>query len=481
MALYRPRSLLKLVLYGFGIVALPLMAALAYGGLQIERLAERSQQVVYSGLQATQAGRTLSEQITAMERSARQYLLLQDEELLEVYAEHHRQFLETLGSLRRLPSDARQRARIEALADLEEQLRAALMGGRGEPPDPGDIVRDFQALTELSRNILRGAYQRVDQDVVALQKRAAGFERLLLWLAIALVPLTLASSALFTVLISRPIRQVDRAIHRLGDGRFDLPIRVRGPQDLQYLGDRLDWLRGRLQELEEQKTRFLHHVSHELKTPLTAIRESSALLKDQVVGPLNEQQQAIAEILESNARALQRLIEDLLRFGTAQGEPPPLSLETVEMQRLVEEVLRNHQPAALTKQLRLNTRLKPMSVRGDRDKLATVVDNLLSNAVKFCRPGGEVRVELSRQGSQVRLDVYDEGPGIPEEEAEEIFGAFCQGSARPSGYVGGSGLGLSIAREYVLAHQGSIMVLNDQAGGGHLRVELPLRPQGNHP
>lgn len=480
MALYRPKSLLKLILYGFGFVTLPLVLALGYTGLQIDQLAKRSQQVVYSGVQATQAGRVLAEQITAMERSARQYLLLNDPELLEVYAQNHRQFQQLLAQLRGLSEAPEQLQLVADLGELEAELHRQLMEQPNETVDAPAVVRGFQRLTELSRSILRGAYERVDQEVASLQTAASHFQQLLFWLAIALVPLTLFSSGLFTFLISRPIRQVDRAIHRLGDGRFDTPIRVRGPQDLVYLGSRLDWLRQRLGELEEQKTRFLHHVSHELKTPLTAIRESSDLLKDEVVGELNDEQREIAEILESNARRLQRLIEDLLRFSTVQREQPQLVLEEIELHRLIEEVVQNHKPVAISKSVELHCELEPATVLGDRDKLATVVDNLVSNAMKFCRSGGEVRLELHPLDHHVRLDVYDQGPGIPEAEAEAVFNAFFQGSARPSGYVSGSGLGLSIAREYVQAHGGTIMVVNDAEAGGHLRVDLPLRPTRTH-
>src|SRR5690606_2987690 len=178
---------------------------------------------------------------------------------------------------------------------------------------------------------------------------ASEAQRVLFGLAFALGPLTLLSVACFTTLIAQPIRQVAHAIRRLGSGNFDDPISVSGPKDLQYLGHQLDWLRLRLTDLEQQKAKFLQHISHELKTPLTAIRESVDLLADGVVGPLNEQQSEIAGILRSNARQLQALIEDLLSFGTSQNHAPTLYLARLDMKALINEILQNHKPTLLSK------------------------------------------------------------------------------------------------------------------------------------
>src|SRR5204863_9669390 len=99
----------------------------------------------------------------------------------------------------------------------------------------------------------------------------------------------------------------------------DTAIQVTVSHDLEYLGQRVNWLRGRLGELEDEKRKFLEHVSHELKTPLTALREGTALLEEEVVGQLNEAQREIVDILQENGTQLQKLIEDLLNFHLAQA------------------------------------------------------------------------------------------------------------------------------------------------------------------
>ena len=292
--------------------------------------------------------------------------------------------------------------------------------------------------------------------------------------AIALVPAALLLAILFAVLITRLIKQVDRAIRLLGDEKLNEPVVVTGPRDLEQLGERLNWLRKRLLELEQEKTRFLQHISHELKTPLTAIRESAELMNEQVVGDLNAQQREIIGILRDNSLQLQKLIEDLLNFSILRSRASQLSRQRVEMKAIIEHVLEDHKVALLSRKLDLRVSLQPVSLDGDAEKLRILVDNLVSNAIKYSPDGSPLWVLLSRRGANAIIEVADSGPGIPAVERERVFEAFFQGAPATSGHVRGTGLGLSIAREYAQAHGGNITVVNSSKAGARLQVVLPL-------
>jgi len=282
-------------------------------------------------------------------------------------------------------------------------------------------------------------------------------------------------TGIFTILITRPLQQMDKAIRRLGEGDFSKPAHIVGPTDLEQLGERLDWMRTRLVEVEQDKNSFLHHISHELKTPLTAIREGAELLNEEVVGNLNAQQGEIVAILRDNTLRLQKLIENLLDFNVASSRGSQLHVEQVALGTLIESVLTDHKFATLARQIELKIDLQPTEIAGDRAKLQTLVDNLVSNAIKFSPEQGCLRILLEQQGDQVVLEVADSGPGIPEEERSRVFDAFYQGSSSAIVHVRGTGLGLSIAREYARAHQGSIEVIDSEGRGTCLRVVLPIK------
>ncbi|MBA1146257.1 HAMP domain-containing histidine kinase [Ectothiorhodospiraceae bacterium WFHF3C12] len=473
MLRFQPRSTVRLTLYGFAVVALPLLAALVYSAFYVDRLVNQAQTAVYDAAQTIQVSRLMAEQVTTMERHARQSLVLDDESLLEAYARTHEEFQANGRRMLEFAADAPFHEVVLTLMDRARSLYEQVSQAENPALSQEEVAKRFAEFHETVEAIQAGSNRYIDQQVQVMQERAADAQTLLAWFAVASVPLTLISTGLFTVIIARPLNQMDRVIRQLGDARFDEPIAVSGPQDLQALGERLDWLRQRLQELEDQKSRFLRHMSHELKTPLTAIRESSELLSDGVVGELNAEQQEIAEILHSSSRRLQSLIEDLLDFAMLQYGRPRLRLREFEARPLIEEIIRSHRPAMRAKNISLRGRADGTTLVGDREKLRTVVDNLLSNAIKFTPQAGRIYLRLRALEDRVEIEVADSGPGIPPAEADSVFDAFFQGEKQPVGYVKGSGLGLSIAREYVEAHRGTITLLTDTDWGAHFKVTLP--------
>ena len=233
-------------------------------------------------------------------------------------------------------------------------------------------------------------------------------------------------------------------------------------------------MRTRLLEVEQDKNRFLHHISHELKTPLTAVREGAELLTEEVVGHLNSQQREIVAILRGNSLQLQKLIENLLDFNIASSRASQLKVEPVDLARVIESVLAHHKVATMARQLVLDVSLQPVALAGDRNKLQTLVDNLVSNAIKFSPPEGRLRVRLQKRGEQALIEVADSGPGIPPAERRRIFDAFYQGSSSATGHVRGTGLGLSISRSIMEKLGGSLGFESKLGSGTTVTIRIPV-------
>lgn len=464
---------MTLILLGFMVVALPLFAGLVISSVQVGRLARQSQDAVYRVVQATQGGRILVEQVTAMERSARQYLVLGDLSRLQAYAATHREFQRIVKELSQLHPNESQRSRLLELSAKENTIFREVFHEQSDAEGSQAAVMQFAGLAQSARLILAESSRLVTSQVDAMRGMAERAQRLLFWQALALIPLSAAMAGIFFVLITAPVRQLDRAIHRLGRGEFKEPIRIMGPRDLEELGERLDWLRDRLRALEEQKTRFLQHVSHELKTPLTTVREGAELLAGEVLGPLNKQQIEAAAILQQNSLRLQRLIEDLLAFSRLpDARSVTLSKNRVRLDQLVEAVVADHKLALRRKNITERMQLEAIVVHADEEKLKTAIDNLISNAVKYTPSCGQIRVTLHANAQIIQLDVFDSGTGIASEDRARIFDLFYQGKSQPAGPLKGTGLGLGIARECVLAHEGELTMVDD--GGGHFRLSLPV-------
>lgn len=471
-----PRSFLKLLLIGFTLVALPLAAAVVTSAIAVNDLANRSQAAVYQAVQATQISRRLAESMTAMERSARQMLILGDRSLLDAYNTRREQFRRTVAQVADLPFDVEQRADLDAIVGGEKQIHAALTDPALKPQKlQGHVVR-FVELSQRAQNIMSRSNELIDHEVEAMRAAAGRAQRIMVWQAIALIPIVIFLVIGFAVLISRPIAELDAAIRELGRGRFEKPVVVSGPQDLEHLGERLDWMRRQLLSLEQQKNRFLQQVSHELKTPLTALREGAQLLADNVVGTLTAPQREIAEILRHNSIELQHRIEELLSYAAIQARKLTLEPENIDARQLVESVLESHKLALQAKDIRLEYASASLALRVDSEKIRAVLDNLVSNAIKFSPASGTIAVKARAQGANAIIDVIDQGPGIAADDIPNIFEPFYQGRIQGSAHVKGTGLGLSIAKEYVAAHGGDIEVVVREPGtGAHFRVRIPLQ------
>ncbi len=475
MRLYYPRSFLKLILSGFALAVVPLVLALVYNAYSVNNLADHSQQTLYQAVQATQASRSLIEHVTAMERSVRQFVIVDEPSVLQGYALAHERFVDTAERLSSYSLEQAQRSTLRVLVDTENDLFKRVNEATVLRDGAAEIVGQFSKLSQTARELDNQGNLLVEREADIVQRMAGETQNLILWQMLALVPVAIFLVLGASLLIRRPISQIESAIRKLGEGEFGGKISVTGPADLQSLGRQLDWLRLRLLDLEEQKSRFLRHVSHELKTPLTALREGVELLSDEVTGRMTHGQLEIARILRQNTLRLQRLIEDLLAYHTAQFQTASLNPTHFRLKSLVERVIQQHTLALRAKNLSQSLAAADLEMEGDQRKIEAIIDNLLSNAIKYSPTGGTIRIQLRRRGGDVVIDFMDDGPGIPQEDRVRVFEPFYQSSVEYSGPVKGTGLGLAIVREFALAHRGTVEVIDDGNPGAHLRVVLPSR------
>jgi len=467
------KSFYSLILIGFIFVAAPLVAAVMTGAYYVDRLTEQSQQAVYRSVKTTQLSRILLQQTVAMERNVRQYFVLGNVSLLESYFERHEIYQENVAQLIDITLDTNLKTQLVELSRLESGLYRGLVTNLSGEETISVESRDFIALTEAAKAILIGSNKAIDIELEIMKDLSSEAQDTIFWELMALLPFTVIFIIVFTVLLAKPVRQVETAIRRIGEGEFDTEVKVSGPRDIEYLGERLDWLRLRLKYLEDKKIKFLQFVSHELKTPLTAIRESADLLSDGVTGPLTQSQHEVTEILKNNSINLQKMIEKILTFNMPNEANFSASYRKLRLVKLIENVLADHKAPLMAKNIKVKLRCEDWEYMADEEQFRVVIDNLLSNAVKFSPESGSIFVSLKNVGNQLIFDVRDEGPGVQAADKNNIFDAFYQGRPPEKGVIQGSGLGLSIVKEFVEAHHGHIELVTDSKGA-HLRIELPM-------
>ncbi|MBA2780652.1 sensor histidine kinase [Billgrantia kenyensis] len=464
---WRPRSLLQLVLLAFLVVMLPLGVLMYQAGQALSELSRLADVSARQAVEESRRARVMSNLAVEMERSARQYAVLEQDSLLDLYAERHAEFQELLSQQRRfLPGDS------DVIA-LEEQLMLLSHLPNLEPEALEVWLALFVPFAEHTEAMRQATSRQIDASIEMISARADAVQSRLWLQTTALVSASLLLMLLFSWLIIRPVRQLERRILSLGSGiETNDRDTIQGPAELVQLGDRLDWLSTRLSDLEAQKQQFLRHMSHELKTPLASVREGSALLADGVAGEMTPRQREILTLIDASGSELQRLIEQLLDYNLLQHNQR-IILEQVDLATLVKTTLAKHRLALEHKGMRVTAFDGPLEWVVDRNAVGRILDNLVSNAIAYGEDGGDLTIRAHAGREHLILDVANTGEPIAEYDRPMLFEPFYQGRSRRKGPLKGSGIGLSVAADCARIQRGGLALVEDKDFDVCFRLTLP--------
>ncbi|BFI65604.1 two-component system sensor kinase [Yersinia pseudotuberculosis] len=452
----------------FLLVLLPLLV-LAYQAYQsLDHLSTQAADINRTTLADARRSEAMTSVALEMERSYRQYCVLDDATLATLYQHQRKQYTQMLVAHAPILPDARY---YQTLQGLLNQLTDIKCKNSGPDKEASILLEQFSRsnaeMVQATRDVIFSRGQQLQKDI-AERGQFFGWQSLLLFLVSVLLVV------LFTRMIIGPVKGIERMINRLGEGRsLGNTALFKGPRELRSLAQRIIWLSERLAWLESQRHEFLRHISHELKTPLASMREGTELLADEVAGPLTQDQQEVVAILDHSSRHLQQLIEQLLdynrKLADGPGEP-----EHVDLAEMVGNVISAHSLPARAKMIRTKTELDASICWAEPTLLMRVLDNLYSNAVHYGEESGTIWICSRQVNDRVQIDVANTGAPIPTSEEIMIFEPFFQGSHQRKGAVKGSGLGLSIAQDCIRRMQGDLQLVTVDYAAVCFRIELPL-------
>lgn len=463
-------SFQQLLLVAFLLIGALLGAAALRALFSLETLMAQSRESAAQAIALSTAAQSLSERSLTMERAARQSLVLRDNQLRQRFNEaagNARDILRRLEDNELPPEYATNwRERLDVITDLLDGPSETALDRERE------VARVFREIDGHSASIAQKVQSIIASRNDALQARFETSRQELAQQVVGSIGVAAILALAFGIWLARPFKRLEKAIQGLGENRLDLPIDIPGPSDVRRVSQQLDWLRLRLTELDADKARFLRHVSHELKTPLASMHEGVAVLGDGVAGALTPSQAEVVHILRHNTQLLQHQIEALLRFNAAAFEARQLRRERTDLMALVEDQIDTQRLQWQAQGLQVRAEGVAVTLPLDREKIASAVGNLLSNAIRYSPRGGLIRLVLLELPGRACLDIIDQGPGVAEADRDRIFEPFYRGERQPEGAARGTGIGLSIVHEYIVAH-GSRIELLAQRQGAHFRIELP--------
>jgi signal transduction histidine kinase len=284
--------------------------------------------------------------------------------------------------------------------------------------------------------------------------------------------LSLAIVSFLAYKLLQPVNELTLATERIAEGDLSQRVPVRGKDELATLGSAFNRMADSLENAENNRRVMTADIAHELRNPLAVQRANLEAMQDGIYDMTPEN---VQPLIDQNL-LLTRLVEDMRTLAMADAGQLELVRVDTDFPALVKRVLERFQSQANTKNISMdlicNAACPPVSL--DPGRIEQILGNLLSNAFRFSPESGKITLEITCAPQNVRLDVHDSGPGIPEEALPNLFQRFYRADKSRSRKEGGSGLGLAIARKIAEAHGGSLTAANHPQGGAVLSLTLPL-------
>ncbi len=273
--------------------------------------------------------------------------------------------------------------------------------------------------------------------------------------------------------IGNPLKRLSDGTRQIEGGHYPV-LEKDGPREIQELAESFNQMSKRVQRTEESQRDFLANVSHELKTPLTSIQGFAQSIQDGAASTHEELMQAANVIYDESSR-MHRLVLDLLTLSRLEQGMANMKFTQVNLSLILDQLDEKMHPLIQAANLTIEKKIMPdLLVMGDGDRLAQVFTNLVDNAIKFTPAGGLITIKLVTDQSSVLASVSDTGTGIPNHEEARIFERFYQvDKSRRGGSSHGIGLGLAIARQIVISHNGEIWATSEPGKGSTFFVRLP--------
>ena len=467
-------SIKTLTLLGFSLVALPLVFALLYSANQMNQLSNQSKDAIFNAASLTDFNRSLSESLVKMERYASQSIVLTDPELLQSYYIEENTIVETINNHLTSNNDETLKSISQKFLNEVKKIHQLLSSSNTKTLYLTQLQDKFRQLAITNQTMSDRGNTLIFTQAVEV-RTSARLVRQTMLKSLLIIPLTILIAIFFVIRITKPLKKLIAQIEDLEKGNFEHEIQLNSSPEINEIIDALDVMRTRLHALELQKSSFIRHISHEVKTPLAAIREGTELLYDNSVGPLNVGQEEIVDIIRLSVSRLQKLIEDLLDFNIVLDSTSLQDSEKLHVPKLINEVIRERQFDIKRKQLNLKIHTENISLFSNHKQLAVILDNLLSNAIKYSPDYGTITFSASIKGEQLSITLSDEGMGLEEDTLNQIFDAFYQGPSPIGDEIKSSGLGLTIVKELLMRINGKIEVQSKVSfpSGTSFKLVLP--------
>ena len=464
--------------------ALVVMVLAVVGVLSLRavgRLASVNREITTRTVPALRLATSTRDAMPTLVRLEARFLVLQDPRFISAWNERGDRLRRSLDRLREFATSVEETRLLDEATETFERYRGTVgqiqaLIGRGERRRGLALSEGAaRALADRVDATLEALTESMHADVLKAQAEVARLEART-WSGVlvafgAAIGLALLGSGIIAHRLTQSLETLSAATAAVAAGSFEERIAVESKDEVGELARSFNAMARELRRMEETKEEFFASVSHELRSPLTSIREGAHLLREKVSGPLNDKQRRLAEIIAAGSERLLGLVNQILEVSRLRAGVLPIQRVRLDLDTVITRAVEELKPTAdqtgvILERERLG---EDFSLNGDEDRLLQVIVNLVGNAIRFTRQGGRVVVRVVSTGQELEIQVEDTGIGIPSGELPYVFEPYRQAHADR----GGTGLGLAIVRGVAQAHGGRVTVESQEGKGSRFTVLLP--------
>jgi signal transduction histidine kinase len=432
------------------------------------QLTDAHRSLVDAGFPAVRLEVGLLEHVGALRRLEGRYAILKDPAFLAIFRDRVRAAVGDLDRLEVLLATPAEQALLREARTCLQEYRQLLDGGTL----PAGHLHPAMELEDILDRLYQASGAELRQRQAALEKLAARTRAIGGAALVSAILIGIGLGAFAVLRVARPLHRLRTATQAVAEREFSEPLRIAGPSEIRDLTGAFNRMAARLGEIDRLKDEFFTGISHDLRTPLAAIRWSADLLHTGSLGPLTPKQMRLAETIQSSSRRLLALVGQIVELGRLRAGRLQLDLRPTDLRGAVAQAIDEVRPLAERGQLRLEAQIPGNlpTVTADAERVQQIVVNLLANAVRFTPPGGRVVVSATMERGEMAIQVADTGVGIPADLVSKIFDPYEQAHRGR----GGSGVGLTVVRSLVEAQGGRVWAESEEGRGSRFTFTLPL-------